>query len=147
MNSIGVLVIGSDSKDGLAARLARMGHNVLCASASDELPPSASWDVVALDDRNGLDPLELAQRLPRGAAPMMVVGEDPRRVSGAGPVVFVFRDESDAGYSRAIHMCAALGATDKHAIGETDCADAGRGSKSSRGWQLTRQPRIEVRTA
>jgi len=78
---------------------------------------------------------------------MMVVGEDPRRVSGAGPVVFVFRDESDAGYSRAIHMCAALGAKDQRAIGETDCADANRGAQNGRGWQLTRQSRLEVRTA
>jgi len=134
MQNIDVLVIGSDGKDGLAARLARMGHRVVCANPVGEVPGCHSWDVIAIDDGGGHDPLLAPDRLPATDAPMMVVGDDPRRVSGVGPVVFCFRDESDAGYSRAVHMCAALGVK---SAGETDCDEAARGPLSGPGWQGT----------
>jgi hypothetical protein len=144
LQSIEVLVIGSEGKDGLAARLARMGHRVVCAGPTGEPPRGRSWDVVAIDDGGGRDPLALAGRLPAVDGPMMVVGEDPRRVSGIGPVVFCFRDESDAGYSRAVHMCAAL--APKRARG-ADCHDAPRGPLSGSSWQGAPSSRREAHAA
>jgi hypothetical protein len=144
VQNIEVLVIGSEGKDGLAARLARMGHRVVCANPAGEFPGNPSWDVIAIDDGGGHDPFATINHLPAHNAPMMVVGEDPRRVSGAGPVVFCFRDESDAGYSRAVHMCAALGS--KRA-GETDCDEVARGPLSGPGWQGASGTRREVHAA
>ncbi len=144
MQNIDVLVIGSQGKDGLASRLARMGHRVVCANLASDLPGGRSWDVIAIDDGGGQDPLVVPDRLPASDAPMMVVGEDPRRVSGVGPVVFCFRDESDAGYSRAVHMCAALGAKN---AGETDCDEVARGPLSGPGWQGASGSRREAHAA
>jgi len=144
VQSIEVLVIGSEGEDGLAARLARMGHRVVRANPAGDLPGGQSWDVIAIDDGGGHDPIFAFDRLPADGTPTMVVGEDPRRIAGAGPVVFCFRDESDAGYSRAVHMCAALGS--RHVRG-ADCSDVARGPLSGLGWQGASGARREVPAA
>ena len=140
MQNIEVLVIGSDGENGLAARLARMGHRVVCAEPAGDLPGGRSWDVIAIDDGGDRDPITLTDLLPRSAAPMMVVGEDPRRVSGVGPVVFCFRDESDDGYARAIQMCAALGGGSR----ELACSEAALGPRNGIGWRSSAAARHEI---
>jgi hypothetical protein len=133
VQSIQVLVIGSDRRGGLAARLSRLGHRVVCAHPADPVATERIWDVVAVDDGGRHDPEVLLDALPAAGGPTMVVGEDPRRISGSSPVVFCFRDESDTGYAHALHMCAALGASARDARADT-CAEAARRQRSGPRW-------------
>jgi choline dehydrogenase-like flavoprotein len=149
VQSIDVLVIGSgEGRDGgLALRLARLGHRVVWAEAGElaGISDPGLWDVVAVDDSDdSVAPEDLILGLGRWDAPLMVVGADPRRAAGARPVVFCFREESDDGYARALHMCAALrparAAGERRACGPTDL-----GPMSLKEWLAADASRRQVR--
>jgi hypothetical protein len=146
VQSIDVLVIGSGGDDGLALRLARLGHRVVWAEAG-ELAGMADprlWDVVAVDDCDDtVAPEDLTVGLGSWDAPLMVVGADPRRAAGARPVVFCFREESDESYARALHMCAAL--RPGRASGEHRLCGPVLGPMSLREWLAADASRRQVR--
>lgn len=127
-----MLVVGSGPRGNLATRLARMGHRVVCADPSRTMCERA-WDVVAIDGSGCHDAAALIAALPDDRGATMFVGDDPRRVSLDRPAVFCFSDESDAGYARALRMCAALaGAVDTGRV-EMACAGA-RTATGGRAW-------------